>query len=324
MGVKVLAVGASAGGVEALRELVADLPAELGACVLVTVHTTPTTPSSLPRILARAGRLPAVHADDDTPLQPDTIVVAPPDWHLLVGHGRIRLGHGPKINRHRPSVDAMFTSAARWAGPEVVAVVLSGNLDDGAVGAAVVARTGGRVFVQNPDEARFGGMPRAALAAAPAAVAAPLATLAPLLVAAVATRPTPVTVHQETPPMNSMAREGDPLFLAPDETRLTRLACPDCRGTLARIDLPTISYYRCHVGHQWSPQSLAAAQTDTAETLLWAATAALEEQAAFQRHLATSETDEAAADHHRAAQRAIELTALLKDHLGLTPRNGQT
>jgi two-component system chemotaxis response regulator CheB len=322
MSVKVLAMGGSAGGLEPLEQVIAELPADLGACLLVTVHTTPGARSALPRILTRAGRLPAVHARDGAPLEPNTIMVAPPDWHLLVDRGRVRLDHGPKVNRHRPSVDPMFTSAARWAGPGVVAVVLSGALDDGAVGAAIVAHSGGQVFVQDPAEARFAGMPRAALAAAPAATAAPVAALGPLLTAALAARPgaaRPATTDPEGSPMSSMADSGDPLFLAAGESRLTRLTCPDCHGSLARIDLPTINYYRCHVGHQWSPQALAGAQADTSETVLWAAVAALEEQATLERHLATGAPDQAAEDHRQAAYRATELMSLLKDHLDRTP-----
>src|SRR4051812_16896190 len=130
MGVKVLAVGASAGGVEALERVVADLRADLHACVLVTVHTSPTARSRLPRILSRAGPLPAEHARDGTPLLPNTILVAPPDRHLLMVEGHARLDAGPKVNRHRPSVDVLFASVARSAGPDAVALVLSGSLDD--------------------------------------------------------------------------------------------------------------------------------------------------------------------------------------------------
>jgi two-component system chemotaxis response regulator CheB len=117
----------------------------------------------------------------------------------------------------------------------------------------------------------------------------------------------------------TMADSADPRYLSPDETGLTRLSCPDCEGTLAQIDLPTISYYRCHVGHQWSPQTLAAAQADTVEHRLWAATAALDEQAALRRHLATHanggtpRTEQT--EHRQAAERATHLAATLRNLL---------
>ncbi|MFL6121517.1 chemotaxis protein CheB [Actinophytocola sp.] len=325
MSVRVLAVGASAGGQEALERLVAALPAELGACVLVTVHITPTARSRLPEILTRAGSLPAAHARDGQPLRPDTIVVAPPDRHLVVDGGRAWLSPGPKVNRHRPSVDVMFASTARWAGPDMAAVVLSGSLDDGAVGAAVVARAGGAVYVQDPAEAQFVGMPRAALAAVPDATVVPTTRMAALLTTAVRSTPAPprraADAGREGDGPVNMADSSNPLYLSSDEARLTRLVCPDCHGSLAQVDLPTITYYRCHVGHQWSPQTLAAAQAEVSEEKLWSAVAALDEQAALRRHLATHgggpaeespAVEEDSADHLRAADRAGYLAHTLR------------
>ncbi len=325
MSVRVVAVGASAGGVEALQSLVAALPADMGVCVLVTVHIPATARSALPEILTRAGRLPASHARDGQPLRPNTIVVAPPDRHLLVVGGRARLDAGPKVNRSRPSVDVMFTSAAHYAGPAVAATVLSGALDDGAVGAAVVHEAGGAVFVQDPAEARFTGMPCAAKAAVPTATMAPVAEIAQMLAPAIRSRPAvrrDADVGQGDTPM-TMADSGDPHYLSSEETALTRLSCPDCGGSLAQIDLPTISYYRCHVGHQWSPQTLAAAQAEAVEKRLWAATAALDEQAALRRHLAThANAEDGEADlteHSRAAERATHLATALRDLLTSRP-----
>lgn len=120
----------------------------------------------------------------------------------------------------------------------------------------------------------------------------------------------------------TMADSGDPRYLSPEESTLTRLSCPDCDGSLAQVDLPTISYFRCHVGHQWSPQALAAAQAEATENKMWAAAAALDEQAALRRHLATH-TDAGAegdsAEHRRAAQRATHLAGTLRALLTPAP-----
>ncbi|TQS44017.1 chemotaxis protein CheB [Cryptosporangium phraense] len=317
-----IVIGASAGGVEALESLVAGLPADLDASVLVTVHLMPTVRSALPQILSRAGPLAASPAVDGAPVRRGEILVAPPDRHLLLEGGHVRLGRGPRVNRHRPSIDVLFSSAARWADGAVVAVVLSGALDDGAVGSAIVARAGGKVLVQDPADARFPEMPRAALAAAPSATTVPLAGLAAALASAAASRPKPrPSTNGEEPAMaRTMSESDDPHFLAADETHLTRLVCPDCRGSLAEIDLPTVTFYRCHVGHQWSPQTLAAAQSESTEALLWSAVAALEEQAALGRHLAGANgDDELSADHHRSADRATQLVALLRGQLTAVP-----
>src|SRR5215472_13638282 len=169
----VVVVGGSAGSLTPLREMVRELPADLPGSVLVTMHVGPQARSRLPWLLARSGPLPAAHAETGESLQAGRIYVAPPGCHLLVSGGAVELSNGPRVNRHRPAVDAMFASAARWFGDRVVAVVLSGLLDDGAVGAALVAQAGGLVVAQEPAEAAQPSMPRAALAAAPGAVAVP-------------------------------------------------------------------------------------------------------------------------------------------------------
>jgi two-component system, chemotaxis family, protein-glutamate methylesterase/glutaminase len=281
-------VGGSAGSMAPLRQLAAALPSGLPGAVAVTIHISQHARSRLPWILNRHGPLPAAHAQTGEPLRPGRIYVAPPGCHLLMPAGAVELSNGPRMNRTRPAADAMFASAARWFGDRVVAVVLSGLLDDGAAGAALVERAGGLVVVQDPGEAAQPSMPRAALAAARTAIPLPGAELGKVIGGMLGEgglvnwpRTDP---HQATEV--SMEETGDPQFLSPGETGLTRLACPECGGALAEAVLPRITYYRCHVGHQFGPQSLAAAQAKTAEAKLWTAVAALEETAALARHLA--------------------------------------
>lgn len=156
-------VGASAGGIEPLTEIVGALPAELHAAVAVVLHVPPTG-SRLPEILSRSARMPAVHAISGERLDAGRIYVAPPDHHLLVGDGRCIVVGGPRENGMRPAIDPLFKSAALAFGARTVAVVLSGTRDDGALGARAVAAGGGCVFVQDPAEADFPGMPESAIA----------------------------------------------------------------------------------------------------------------------------------------------------------------
>jgi len=159
-------VGASAGGVEALRTLVGELPRDYPGALLVVLHVAPMGTSVLPRILTRAGSIPAAHAVDGESIEAGHIYVAPPDRHLLVSHGRVALGHGPKVNGHRPAIDPLFRTAAEAWGERAVGVVLSGALDDGAAGLRAIKRNGGRAFVQDPDDALYAGMPASAIALA--------------------------------------------------------------------------------------------------------------------------------------------------------------
>lgn len=285
----VLAIGGSAGSVQPLIEVVRDLPEDLPAPVMVTIHVGQQT--RLPKILSRSGPLPAEFAGDHDVLEPGRIYIAPRGRHLIASDGLAVLSPGPLVNRHRPAVDVMFASTAEWGAARAVAVVLSGALDDGAVGAALIDLAGGQVLVQDPVEAEFTGMPTAALAAASRARAIPVRRLAHEIRTAVDTaRSLHSNLEAQEVRMKAdmdMIDSDDPAFLREDETRLTRLTCPDCGGGMAQVDLPQISYFRCHVGHQFAPQTLAAAQADAAEKKLWGAVAALEEQASVLRYLET-------------------------------------
>ncbi len=163
--VRVIGIAASAGGLEALRRIVADLPADLPAAVCVVLHIPATGRSLLAPILARVSALVAVAAEDGVRLRPGVIYVAPADRHLLVHRDTIELGRGPKENGVRPAADPMFRSLARSWGPAAIGVILSGALGDGAAGALRLTEAGGTVIVQDPKTAMVSGMPESAIAA---------------------------------------------------------------------------------------------------------------------------------------------------------------
>ena len=178
----IVVIGGSAGSIEALQALVGSLPLLPEVSVLLVVHIPAAAPSALPQILARAGAWPAVHAVDGSPLLRGTIVVAPPDRHLVVQGGRVRLTRGLRESPHRPSIDVLFRSAARWGGPRVIGVVLSGLLDDGTAGMRAVRAHGGLALVQSPDDALYAAMPSSVIDHVGVDAAAPAAGLAQALV----------------------------------------------------------------------------------------------------------------------------------------------
>lgn len=291
-GPALVAVAASAGGVEALKLFVAALPGDLPATVLVALHLPETSRSLLAQILSRHCRLIVRTAEDGLPLLPGTVLVAPPDRHLLVRDGRVVLGRGPRENGHRPSHDAMLRSVALEAGPRAVGVVLTGLLDDGAGGLEAVQRYGGRCLVQDPDEAEFPSMPVAALAAVPTARRAPLAALVSELVTMLrepaGTPPTPDEDRRDLDLAEvRSAGQGSPLVTggSPPGTP-SPYVCPDCGGVLNQVQDQPVLRFRCRTGHAWTSISLAERHDHTVETALWVALRALEERADLSRRLA--------------------------------------
>lgn len=286
-------VGASAGGVEALRTLVAALPADLPACVLVVLHLPRGGPASvLPDILQRVSALPVRAAQHGEPLEPGVVLVAPVDRHLLVEDGHVALSRGPRENGHRPAIDATFRAAAHAWGSRVVGAVLTGNLDDGSAGLLAVTRHGGAALVQDPDDAAFPGMPANAAAAVPGASVLPLDALAAELVSLVRT-PAPARLELEEGLASRERGEveavrGRQLGAADDDHPGTpsSFSCPDCSGVLYAVDDDTLQRYRCRVGHSWGLEGLVERQDRAVETALWVAVRTLEENTAMARRLA--------------------------------------
>lgn len=177
-----IVIGASAGGVETLIRLVGDLPADLPAAICVVLHMPASSKSNLPSILGRAGALPAKHPEDEETIQPGIIYVAPPNRHLLVADGHLRLTSGPRENGHRPAIDPLFRTAAQTSRQRVIGVVLSGTLDDGALGLKIVRHYGGQAVVQDPNDALYGDMPRNAIENVKVNYILPLDQIGPTLV----------------------------------------------------------------------------------------------------------------------------------------------
>ncbi|MGY1601482.1 chemotaxis protein CheB [Geodermatophilus sp. SYSU D00815] len=310
---RVVVIGASAGGIEALQQVVAALPADLPAAVLVVVHVQPSSESVLPRVLSRVGALPARHPREGDRLEAGEILVAPPDRHMVVRDSRVHLSSGPRQNRQRPAVDALFRSAATAYGPGVVAVVLSGALDDGAVGAAVVAANDGTVLVQEPSEARVSSMPRAALRAVRRARALPSAELGPAVDDFVR-RPDPAD------PVPRVQEGRLPMPTGPTATTdlgvPAALGCPECQGGMYESVPDGTVTYTCHVGHTWSAQTLLDAQRQAVEGAVYNAASKLMEIAAVHRRLAElaeRRGDGDPGEHRRAAAAAEDRAQRIRE-----------
>jgi two-component system, chemotaxis family, protein-glutamate methylesterase/glutaminase len=313
-------VGASAGGVEALVTLVGGLPADFLGTVLVTLHMPARGHSALAQILDRSGPLSVGQAVEGEVLEAGRVLVAPPDRHLIVYDGRVTLSRGPHENGHRPAVDVLFRSAAAARGARVIAVVLSGALDDGAAGMVAVKLRGGIGVCQDPGDALHAGMPRAAAQAAEVDHVLPVAQMPALLARLVSDE-----VAGADPASNLMQMEVAMASLDADGMHQPErpgapagISCPDCNGSLFELHEGGLTRLRCRVGHAWSPESLVAQQSAAYETALWTALRTLEEKAALtlklgnqalQRgHRITGERFRTeAAEAHRSAELLREL-----------------
>jgi two-component system chemotaxis response regulator CheB len=286
----IMVLGASAGGIEALTRVMASLPENLPASLFVVVHIPAHMPSLLPKIFSRSAPLPAVHPVDGEPIVPGRIYVAPPDRHLLVRPGVIRVVAGPKENGHRPAVDPLFRSAAEAYGSRVVGVILSGSLDDGTAGLRAVKARGGVAIVQSPEEALYASMPRNAIEHVEVDHVMPAHAIGQLLTE-LAGHPGPEkggTTEDEALGRDVRFEELDPDVLHTDPAMAapSGFACPDCGGVLWELNGEQPFRFRCRVGHSWTAAALLGEQADVLDSALWMALRALEERASLSERLA--------------------------------------
>lgn len=323
----IIVIGASAGGLPVLQRLIAELPPDLPAALCVVWHLPPDGIGLLPEVLNRARTLPAANAVDGEDMLRGHVYVAPPDRHLLVERGRMRVTRGPKENRFRPAVDPLFRSAAFAYGPRLIGVVLSGALDDGSAGLRTIKRRGGTVVVQDPLDAEVPGMPRSAIQATEVDYVVPAAELAALLVR---------LSQEQATALTEEAMEGDEqtrieIRIAAEDNALeagvmqlgapSPFTCPDCHGVLLALTDGEQHRYRCHTGHAFSADSLLAAVTSSSEEQLWSALRSLEESQLLLTHLgdhfAEANQPTLAAVYYQHASAATTQTQHVRQALGL-------
>lgn len=286
----IVVVGASAGGLDALRRLARGLNADFRGSIFVVMHTSPESPQILARVMGDAGPIPAAYAFEGEAIEAGRIYVAPRDQHLLVGPGVVRLGRGPKENRFRPAIDPLFRSAAQVFGPRVVGVILTGGLNDGTAGLQAIKRLGGIAIVQKPEEAVAPSMPSSALAHVSVDHCVSLNEIGPLLAEMA---------------RSSMQREG--VIEVPEDIKIevniadgkraidagveklgepSCFACPECHGVLLKLKSARPERFRCHTGHAHTLDTLLAEVSENSDDAIWTALRNLEEEAMLTRHLA--------------------------------------
>jgi len=305
----IVVIGASAGGMDALQKVVSRFPADLPAAVFIVWHLSPGLKTILPSVLNKSGPLRAGHPSDGDRIERGLIYVAPNDHHMLVENGYIRVTKGPKENRFRPAVDALFRSAAYIYGPRVIGVVLTGALDDGTAGLYTIKLRGGTAIVQEPADAMIRSMPLNALEHTNPDYTLPVAGIGDLIAR---------LVHEEAGPLPTIERDEEEktrLEVKIAEGRdaleenvmrfgeLSPFTCPDCRGVLTLLKEGKIVRFRCHTGHAVSASSLLQGANEILEEKLWDGVRALDEAVMLLNRLGEKF---AAAGNTRAAEQCFD------------------
>lgn len=309
----IIVIGGSAGSIEALKLLLATLPPTLPAALFVVVHLSADSPGMLPNILEYNSQLPVLTATDQLPIRTGHIYVAPPDHHLLLEAGWMRVTHGPKENRFRPAVDPLFRSAAYAFGAQTIGVILSGMLDDGTAGLWAVKDRGGIAVVQDPSDALYPSMPENALRYVAVDYRLRVNDMAARLEQLVHE---PVAEKEESSMSDPLSIEtnialGDNAL----QTGVLHLGhpsyftCPECHGVLMQIHEGEIIRFRCHTGHAYSQETLLAEVDEAIEIGLWNAVRTMDEKVLLLRQMAqqlTAPQDTATAQRFTEKATAVE------------------
>jgi two-component system chemotaxis response regulator CheB len=299
----IVVIGASLGGVEALPRLVSSLPVDLNAAVLVVTHMEPSAPSHLSAILSKAARFQFAAAVDGEEVKTGRGYVAVPDRHLMIEAGRIRLSHGPRESHARPAVDALFRSAAYEYGQRVIGIVLTGLLTDGTAGLWAIKDRGGIAVVQSPDEAAYPSMPQSALTHVEVDYTLTIAEIAAVLPRLTSEKlPGAKVLHMTHDPIRTEVEialgKSVGLEAVTSLGERSIYSCPECHGSMTKIEQGSIRRYRCHTGHAFGEESLDQSQAEAIGENLYQVLALMEERESLLRgksQAQPSEADEVAA-----------------------------
>lgn len=279
----IIVIGTSAGGMDAMGRLVAQLPSDFPSATFIVQHmSADSTGEMLVKALAEKGKLPCSHPQDGEKILAGHIYVAPSDHHMLVEKDVILITKGARENRSRPSIDPLFRSAAVAYGSGVIGVLLTGYLDDGTSGMIAISRCGGTCIVQDPVDAAYPDMPQNALNNLKIDHCVPLARMGALLVELAGKAstlrgqiPIPEDIIVEAKIAKRVLSDLPAVNSLGDQVPFN---CPECGGVLWKISKGNMDRYRCHTGHAFTTAVLLAEQTAKIEETLWVALRMFEER----------------------------------------------
>ncbi len=319
----VIVIGTSAGGIQALRTLIQQLPPSFPASIHIVQHLSSEVASNLAQVLAQVSQLPVTFAQDQEKIKLGHIYLAPTDFHLMLEQGRMRVIRGPRENRMRPAIDPLFRSAAVAYRSYATGVILTGMLDDGTAGLQAIKACGGMAIVQDPDDAVYSSMPESAIANVKVDRIVTLQDIVSILKDRVKETPPVVTEV----PADLLLEAPIPRKAITDPQIMSQIgepvahSCPSCGGPLWQIgkskNQDTMLRYRCHIGHAFTSNTLVEEQNEATEKALWIALRTLEERGRLLKNMsdryAKRGADALAKTHLERSTEALEHSALIRN-----------
>jgi two-component system, chemotaxis family, protein-glutamate methylesterase/glutaminase len=278
---KIVVIGASAGGMEALTCLVQQFPSDFPGSIFIVQHLAPqaTAETMLVRLQAHTS-IPCKVAKHQERFRSGTIYICPSDFHLLIKKQHMLVTKGARENRYRPAIDPFFRSAAVAYGPRVIGVVLTGLLDDGTAGLLAIKRCGGLAVVQDPKDAAYPDMPNSALHHVPVDQCVPLNDMGEVVMTLINRR----QEKRSRIPQDIRIEAHIAERVLSDVTQVEGLGthvpynCPNCGGVLWEMNARGVKRYRCHTGHSFTSTALLTAQSEKIEEALWISMRMFEER----------------------------------------------
>ncbi len=279
---QIVVIGASAGGLSALKVLVSQLPKDFPLPIMVVRHISPdATGNIVLDELNEVGTVKCQHAENGKALKPGHLYLAPSDHHLLIGENlNILITRGAHENRSRPALDPLFRSAAVAFGSGVIGMLLTGYLDDGTAGMKAINRCGGTCIVQDPDDAEYPDMPRNALNNVNIDYCLPVSEMGSLLQKIISRKPKkwkriPQAVLTEAKIAERVLSDLSSVNELGDQVPFN---CPGCGGVLWKVGNDSSLRFRCHTGHAYTAAFILAEQTSKSEETKWTARRMFEER----------------------------------------------
>lgn len=290
-----MVVGASAGGFQAVADLMSHMPPGLDTAFFVVVHlSSKSVGAVLVQFIQKHTFYRCSLAVNNEHIKKGHVYVAPPDYHLIIKNGYMRIMQGPHENRWRPSIDVLFRSAAAAYDSHTIGIILSGLLDDGTSGMSAIKRSGGICIVQEPHDAEFDDMPNNVLNNVDVDHSIPVSEMGyvlddifskPFLNKELRQVPDDVKIESEiTERMNISMNELDKIGIR------SNYSCPDCGGALWEMTGDAVPRYRCYTGHTFTGKVLLEKQAEGLEESIWVSIRMLEERRNLLRRMAKKQS----------------------------------